>query len=116
MKEPPLNKSPEAKRLRIAATDWGLNVGRADEALARKLNDELLTAALAYANAVYHAQKIYKTTDKIDREPTRWQCVICHRDKFVRRCAHKCVGGYRRRHLKWIPIYEEASENQASDR
>ncbi len=35
----------------------------------------------------------------------RWKCKLCKRDRFTKRCSHKCVGGYRKKHLKWEPIY-----------
>ena len=36
-----------------------------------------------------------------------YKCLLCGRDKFIRRTPHNCVGGYRKRHLKWEPIFEE---------
>tara|TARA_R110002049_G_scaffold143504_2_gene305632 strand:+ start:572 stop:736 length:165 start_codon:yes stop_codon:yes gene_type:complete len=28
-------------------------------------------------------------------------CLLCGRDKFIRKTPHKCLGGYRKRGLKW---------------
>jgi hypothetical protein len=109
MKDPPLNKSPEARKLRELATTWGKNIDREptddEDRASAKLNRALLQAALAYANAVFHQQPVFEHTDKVPGAPARWECLLCHRDKFTRRCPHKCVGGYRKKHLKWRPIY-----------
>lgn len=125
MTDPPLNESPEAVRVRKAATVFGRQIDDPtdDHDLAgQRRNKELLTAALAYANAVFHAQPVYKhETPKPRRkhvdsypqgpaptgaEPVRWQCVICDRH-LARRAPHKCLGRYRRHNLKWRPIYPD---------
>lgn len=28
-------------------------------------------------------------------------CLLCGRDKFIRRTSHNCAGGYRKRKIKW---------------
>lgn len=124
--DPPLNKSPEATRLRMVATEWGAEVDKAptkqNDAWARIKNRDLLQAALAYANAVYRAQPIIRHEDPPPKKkpihahpsglsleqgtPARWECTVCGRDKFTKRTPHKCVGGYRKKNLKWRPIYD----------
>lgn len=33
-------------------------------------------------------------------------CMLCGRDKFIRRVPHYCVGGYRKRNIIWA-IFNE---------
>ena len=37
------------------------------------------------------------------KEPNyvRFKFTLCGRDKFTRKSPHKCVGGYRKRKIKW---------------
>lgn len=39
--------------------------------------------------------------------PTRYKCLLCGRDKFTHKTPHKCIGGFRKRGIKWEEIYEE---------
>lgn len=34
-------------------------------------------------------------------------CLLCGRNKFQRKTAHKCIGGYRKRKIKWQISYPE---------
>jgi len=36
----------------------------------------------------------------------RWKCLLCGRDRFIRREPHKCNNTYRKHGIKWQPIYE----------
>lgn len=33
-----------------------------------------------------------------------YKCLLCGRDKFTRKSHHNCVGGFRKRGLRWEPI------------
>ena len=37
-------------------------------------------------------------------QPARYRCLLCGRDKFTHKTPHNCVGGYRKRKIKWEPI------------
>jgi hypothetical protein len=47
--------------------------------------------------------------DNIPQTPTlqrqaimgRIKCMLCGRDKFTRKSAHKCFGGFRKRKIVW---------------
>ena len=41
------------------------------------------------------------------KKAKRYKCLLCGRDKFIRRTPHNCVSGYRKRHIKWEEITEE---------
>ncbi len=41
----------------------------------------------------------------------RYKCNLCRRDKFTHKTPHKCVGGFRKRELKWTPIPEVETKN-----
>ena len=41
-----------------------------------------------------------------NRKPDRYKCLLCERDKFTRKTPHKCSAGFRKRGLKWQPIYD----------
>lgn len=34
----------------------------------------------------------------------RYKCLLCGRDKFTEKTPHKCVGGFRKRKIKWEEI------------
>lgn len=38
-----------------------------------------------------------------------YKCLLCGRDKFTKKTPHQCVGGYRKRKLKWEEIYDTLS-------
>ena len=40
----------------------------------------------------------------------RYKCNLCGRDKFTHKIPHKCIGGFRKRGLKWTPIPEKELE------
>lgn len=40
------------------------------------------------------------------KEEQKWQCLICGRDKFNRTQPHRCIGGFRKRGLKWKKLDE----------
>lgn len=44
--------------------------------------------------------------DGVDKKPTRWECLLCGRNKFIKKSAHNCVSGYRKHNIEWKPIYE----------
>ena len=31
----------------------------------------------------------------------RWRCMLCGRDRFTQKGPHKCVGGFRKRRIRW---------------
>lgn len=35
------------------------------------------------------------------KQQERWKCLLCGRDKFTQKQAHRCVGGFRKRRIKW---------------
>ena len=37
-----------------------------------------------------------------------YRCLLCGRDKFTRKSHHNCTGGFRKRGLRWEPIYIES--------
>jgi hypothetical protein len=37
-----------------------------------------------------------------------YKCLLCGRDKFTRKSHHNCVGGFRKRGLRWEPIYTKS--------
>ena len=41
-----------------------------------------------------------------EKKPVRYRCLLCGRDKFTRKSPHNCTGGFRRRNIKWLPIFE----------
>jgi len=46
----------------------------------------------------------------------RFKCLLCGRNKFTRKTAHYCVGGYRKRHIKWEIIEQfKINEMKASE-
>ena len=34
----------------------------------------------------------------------KYKCLLCGRDKFTQKTPHKCIGGFRKRGLKWEEI------------
>jgi hypothetical protein len=36
-----------------------------------------------------------------------YKCLLCGRDKFTRKSHHNCVGGFRKKSLKWEAIYKD---------
>lgn len=36
----------------------------------------------------------------------RYKCLLCGRDKFIKPTPHNCIGGFRKRGLKWERINE----------
>ena len=34
-----------------------------------------------------------------------YKCLLCGRDKFTHKSPHKCIGGFRKRKLKWAVLY-----------
>lgn len=41
-----------------------------------------------------------------EKKPIRYKCLLCGRDKFTRKSPHNCIGGFRKRNIKWLPIFE----------
>lgn len=41
-----------------------------------------------------------------EKKPVRYRCLLCGRDKFTRKSPHNCKGGFRKRNIKWQPIFE----------
>ena len=37
----------------------------------------------------------------------KFECVLCGKNKFTRKSAHYCVGGYRKHKIKWKEIILE---------
>ena len=31
----------------------------------------------------------------------KYRCLLCGRDKFTRKTPHYCIGGFRKRKIKW---------------
>ena len=40
------------------------------------------------------------------RKPDRYKCLLCGRDKFIRKTPHRCNNGFRKKGIKWQPIYD----------
>jgi len=40
-------------------------------------------------------------TSLIINEKQKLTCLLCGRDKFIRKSPHYCVGGYRKRKIVW---------------
>ena len=40
----------------------------------------------------------------------KYKCLLCGRDKFTRKTAHHCAGGYRKHGIKWEEIMEEKAK------
>jgi len=40
-----------------------------------------------------------------EQKPIKYQCLFCNRS-FKRRIPHNCKGGFRKRKIEWLPIYE----------
>lgn len=57
-----------------------------------------------FLNEVNKLVGMAKTIEK--KEPVRYKCLLCGRDKFTKKTPHQCVGGYRKRKLKWEEIYD----------
>lgn len=36
--------------------------------------------------------------------PVVYKCLICGRDKFTQKSPHRCIGGFRKRKLRWEEI------------
>lgn len=36
-----------------------------------------------------------------ENKVTRYKCLLCGRNKFTRKSPHHCVGGFRKRNIKW---------------
>lgn len=34
----------------------------------------------------------------------KFECLLCGRDKFTKKTAHYCIGGYRKHGIKWKEI------------
>lgn len=51
----------------------------------------------------------YRLQEKpMKRKPKhRYKCLLCGRDKFTQKIPHKCLNGYRKRHIVWEEIVEE---------
>jgi len=41
----------------------------------------------------------------------RYKCNLCGKDTFTRKTPHKCIGGYRKRGLKWTSVPELLIKN-----
>ena len=39
-------------------------------------------------------------------KPSRYKCLLCGRDKFTRKSPHNCNHGFRKRNIKWQPIFD----------
>lgn len=48
-------------------------------------------------------------------EQTRWKCLLCGRNKFTAKIGHKCVGGFRKRKIKWKCIVLDENFNRILD-
>lgn len=33
-------------------------------------------------------------------------CALCRRDRFTSKAPHRCSGGFRKRNIIWITVYE----------
>ena len=42
----------------------------------------------------------------LSKKPTRYRCLLCGRDKFTRKSPHNCNHGFRKRNIKWQPIFD----------
>jgi hypothetical protein len=40
-----------------------------------------------------------------EQKPIKHQCLFCNRS-FKRKIPHNCKGGFRKRKIEWLPIYE----------
>ena len=60
-----------------------------------------------FLNEVNKLVAMVKTFEPEEKkEPIRYRCLLCGRDKFTRKTPHHCLGGFRRRNIKWEEIYE----------
>ena len=37
----------------------------------------------------------------------RYRCLLCGRDKFTRKSPHQCVGGFRKRRIRWAIVTDD---------
>lgn len=58
------------------------------------------------AGVTWCAERIHETDIEYVMKPktAKYRCLVCGRDNFIRNTAHNCVGGYRKRKIKWEPI------------
>lgn len=63
----------------------------------RWLDDDTGNSALPLADVTNRAS---------NKKPVRYRCLLCGRDKFTRKSPHNCKGGFRKRNIKWEPIYD----------
>ena len=40
-------------------------------------------------------------TKLIINENQKLTCLLCGRDKFIRKTPHNCIGGFRKKRIKW---------------
>lgn len=57
-----------------------------------------------FLNEVDKLVGMVKIIDVPDNTPKRYKCLLCGRDKFTRKSPHVCVGGFRKRKIKWEEI------------
>jgi len=59
----------------------------------------------AYAVAVVNNGVLDNVSNSNEQKPIKYQCLFCNRS-FKRRIPHNCKGGFRKRKIEWLPIYE----------
>lgn len=42
----------------------------------------------------------------------RYKCLLCGRNKFTKKTPHYCIGGYRKRGLKWEKIIKNINNSK----
>jgi len=74
--------------------------------------DETTNTWLFFAEAMeqYHQSKVNNgvlddVSNSKEQKPIKYQCLFCNRS-FKRKIPHNCKGGFRKRKIEWLPIYE----------
>ena len=55
------------------------------------------------AQKIVQAYKL-QMLQKDNSHTGKWKCMLCGRDKFTHKRAHKCTGGFRKRNIIWKEI------------